>query len=186
MGGSSFPADASSYPVDVRAVKADDLDAVTKIYAHHVLHGTGTFELEPPDRTVIAARIAAVEAVGLPYLVGLDEAGVAGFAYAGPYRTRPAYRQKVEDSIYLRPDAVGRGVGTALLSALIAACEAWGARQVVAVIGDSANTASVRLHDACGFSYVGTLRSVGWKHGRWLDTVIMQRALGPGDASPPG
>ena len=169
----------------VRDVERGDVDAVSGIYAHHVMHGTGTFELVAPTVAEMADRIAAIVDAGLPFLVADAGGHITGFAYAGPYRSRPAYRQTVEDSIYLLPEASGRGVGTALLRALLPRCEAWGARQIVAVIGDSANEASVRLHAKCGFAHVGTLRSVGWKHGRWLDTVLMQRALGAGDGQPP-
>lgn len=164
-------------------VAAAEVEQVTAIYAHHVIHGTGTFELDPPSAQEMADRIAAVVDVGLPFLVARDATGVVGFAYAGPYRSRPAYRFTVEDSIYLSPQARGRGIGTALLTALLSRCERWGARQVIAVIGDSANVASVRVHEKCGFSHAGVLRSVGWKHGRWLDTVLMQRPLGAGDTA---
>jgi phosphinothricin acetyltransferase len=165
----------------IRDVTATDVAAVTDIYAHHVRHGTGTFELVPPAITEMASRITAVIEAQLPFLVAeYDDGAIVGFAYAGPYRPRPAYQRTVEDSIYLSPDAFGRGVGTQLLNALLHRCEAWGARQVIAVIGDSANVASVRLHEKCGFAVVGTFRAVGWKHNRWLDTVLMQRSLGLG------
>jgi L-amino acid N-acyltransferase YncA len=123
---------------------------------------------------------------GLPYLVAELEGKIAGYAYAVPYRTRPAYRHTVEDSVYVDPSAARRGVGRALLDALVGACTALGHRQMIAVIGDSANAASIRLHEACGFARAGLLPSVGFKHGRWVDSVLMQRALGPGDAVPPG
>lgn len=170
----------------IRPVEMRDVAAVTDVYAHNVLHGTGTFELDPPSADEMTDRIDAILGAGLPYLVADLDGAVAGFAYAGPYRTRPAYANTVEDSIYLSPDAFGRGLGTALLSAVLTASESWGARQVVAVIGDSDNRASVRLHEKCGFTHVGTLRSVGWKFDRWLDTVVMQRALGSGDGTAPG
>ena len=177
--------DTASVGLNVRDVTADDVAAVTEIYAHHVVHGTGTFELVPPSEREMADRVELIRDAALPYLVAEDASGVVGFAYAGPYRPRPAYAHTVEDSVYLRPQATGRGAGTALLTALIARCEQWGARQMIAVIGDSANHASVRLHDKCGFAMVGTFRSVGWKHDRWLDTVLMQRRLGDGHATPP-
>lgn len=176
---------ATSNEFSVRDVTTDDVDDVTAVYAHHVRHGTGTFELDAPTTEQMSGRIDDVVMSGRPFLVATGDSGVLGFAYAGPYRTRSAYRHTVEDSIYLAAEATGRGVGTALLEALLARCEAWGARQMVAVIGDSANVASVRLHEKCGFALVGTLRSVGWKHDRWLDTVVMQRALGAGATLPP-
>lgn len=176
--------DASS-AMTVRPVTAADVDAVTAIYAHHVSYGTGTFELVAPDSAEIAARIGAVTDAGLPYLVGVEVGAVVGFAYAGPYRLRPAYRFTVEDSVYLRPDATGRGVGTRLLEEVVGVCESLGLRQMIAVIGGSDNRASIRTHDKCGFGIVGTFRDVGWKHSRWVDTVLMQRALGAGGSSPP-
>jgi len=163
---------------ELRPVLPHDVTAVRDIYAHHVLHGTGTFELTPPDEAEMAARIDAVTAAGLPFLVATDSGGVLGFAYAGPYRPRPAYRFTVEDSIYLRPEATGSGLGGRLLQAVLGRCEEQGVRQVIAVIGDSANVASVRTHEKCGFVHVGTFRAVGWKFDRWLDTVLMQRGLG--------
>jgi len=166
----------------LRPASTADVPALTQIYAHHVLNGTGTFEVEPPDEGEMAARFDAVTATSLPYLVATDGGDVVGFAYAGPYRPRPAYRFTVEDSIYLDPNATGRGLGTRLLSDLLHRCERLGIRQVIAVIGDSDNTTSIRLHDKCGFDHVGTLRDVGWKHGRWLDTVLMQRTLSATDA----
>ena len=176
---------AASAPTDLRPITDGDLTAVTAIYAHHVLHGTGTFELEPPDDAEMARRIEAVTSLALPFLVAVEQGTVVGFAYAGRYRPRPAYQHTVEDSIYLSPEAGGRGVGTRLLTEVLGRCEDAGVRQVIAVIGDSANEASVRTHARCGFDVVGTFRDVGWKHGRWLDTVLMQRSLGPGAGSPP-
>jgi phosphinothricin acetyltransferase len=170
----------------IRPIEARDVEAVAGIYAHNVLHGTGTFELDPPSTDEMTDRIDTILAAGLPYLVADLDGVVAGFAYAGSYRTRPAYANTIEDSIYLSPEAFGRRIGTGLLTAVLTASESWGARQVVAVIGDSDNRASIRLHEKCGFTQVGTLRSVGWKFDRWLDTVIMQRALGPSDGSPAG
>jgi phosphinothricin acetyltransferase len=173
--------------VAIRPAAEADVAAITAIYAHHVRHGTGSFETDPPDAAEIRTRWDAIRDAGLPYLVAVDPAGsVLGFAYAGPYRTRVAYRDTVEDSVYVRHDAGGHGIGHALLADVIAACTALGRRQMVAVVGDSANTASVALHLRLGFRQVGVLRSVGYKHGRWLDTVLLQRSLGAGDGSRPG
>ena len=169
---------AESSGLRIRPVTGADLEAVTAIYAHDVVHGTGTFEIDPPSVAEMGDRVAAVTAAGLPYLVALLDVDVVGFAYAGTYRPRPAYRFTVEDSIYLRPDATGRGIGTQLLREVVHACESLQLRQMIAVIGDSDNVGSIRTHAKCGFEPVGTLRAVGWKHGRWLDTVLMQRSLG--------
>ena len=171
---------AESNELRIRPVTAADLDAVTAVYAHDVLHGTGTFEIVPPTVAEMSDRVAAVTAAGLPYLVAMLGDDLVGFAYAGSYRPRPAYRFTVEDSIYLRPDATGRGIGTRLLREVVQVCESLGLRQMIAVIGDSDNVGSVRTHAKCGFSPVGAFRAVGWKHGRWLDTVLMQRSLGAG------
>ena len=171
--------------IAIRPCRAADLAAVTAIYHHAVVHGTGSFELEPPDQTEMEARFARLAAAGYPALVACDGAEVIGYAYAGAYRDRPAYRFTVEDSIYLHPDHQGRGVGRALLDRLLAAAEASGYRQMVAVVGDSANRGSIRLHEAAGFTHLGVLRSCGWKGDRWLDVVFMQRALGSGDRLPP-
>ena len=162
-----------------------DVPAIAAIYAHAVETGRASFELEPPGVEAMRARRAALVASGHPYLVAELDGAVAGYAYAGPYRPRPAYRHTVENSVYVRPDRQGLGLGRRLLDALVADAEARGFRQMIAVIGDSANAASIRLHEAAGFAMVGTLKSVGRKHGVWLDTVLMQRALGPGDADPP-
>lgn len=170
---------------DIRPAVAGDLDAITAIYAHHVRHGSASFETEPPDGAEMTRRWSALRTGGYPYFVAAQAGAVLGYAYAGAYRTRPAYRDTVETSIYLRPDVVGAGLGSRLLAALIAACEQQGFRQMVAIVGDSANRASIRLHERHGFCLVGTLRSVGYKHGRWLDTVLLQRALGAGDSAPP-
>jgi len=166
--------------VELRPVTPLDVSAVRDIYAHHVLHGTGTFELTAPDEAEMAARIDAVTTAGLPFLVATESGDVRGFAYAGPYRPRPAYRFTVEDSIYLHPDATGRGIGAELLGDVLDRCEGLGIRQVIAVIGDSGNVASIRTHERCGFATIGTFRAVGWKFGRWVDTILMQRELGAG------
>ena len=162
-----------------------DLPAITAIYAHHVQHGTGSFELEPPTLDEMTTRRADVLRNGFAYLVAQDQGEVVGYAYVNYFRTRPAYRNTVENSIYVRNDQRGRGVGRQLLRALLERCELAGVRQVLAVIGDSANTGSIALHASCGFRFAGTLRSTGWKFERWLDTVIMQKDLGEGDRSPP-
>lgn len=170
----------------LRTATHADLAQITAIYAHHVLHGLASFEVDPPDETEMRRRFDAIVAGGFPYFVAEADGRVLGYAYAGPYRTRPAYRYSVEDSIYLAPDAVGRGLGKRLLLALIDACERRGYRQMLAVIGDSANAASIELHRACGFAQVGLLPSIGFKFGRWVDSVLMQRALGEGDRTAPG
>ncbi|MFN3837654.1 MAG: GNAT family N-acetyltransferase [Brevundimonas sp.] len=169
----------------VRDARPDDIAAITVIYAESVANGRGTFELEPPDETEMAARFAAVEALGLPRLIVEIDGRVAGYAYAGPFRTRQAYRYMVEDSIYVAPWARGNGVAGALLDGLIARCEAMSLRQMVAVIGDSENTGSVALHRTRGFADAGVFKAAGWKHDDWRDVVFMQKALGPGgDAAP--
>jgi phosphinothricin acetyltransferase len=169
----------------VRAATAEDVAAIAGIYAHHVAHGLGTFEETPPDAAQMAERLAAVESRGLPWLVAEAGDALLGYAYAGPYNLRAAYRHTVEDSVYVAPDQAGRGVGRALLHGLLGRCEAIGVRQVIAVIGDSANVASIGLHRAMGFEMRGLAQSVGYKHGRWVDIVWMQRALGPGADAPP-
>jgi L-amino acid N-acyltransferase YncA len=169
----------------VRPSRADDLAAITDIYAHHVGHGSASFEEVPPDRAELARRREDVLQRGLPHLVAEIDGVVAGYAYAGLYRTRSAYRFTVEDSIYVRHDCGRRGVGRVLLPALILACEQAGFRQMIAVIGDSGNAASIGLHAAFGFTHAGVLRSVGFKFGRWIDCVLMQRPLGLGDSDLP-
>jgi L-amino acid N-acyltransferase YncA len=169
----------------IRGAMADDADALAAIYGHHVLHGFGTFEEEPPTPAEMARRLGAVTAAGLPYLVAEDKGRVRGFAYAAPFRPRAAYRYTVEDSVYIAPDAIGTGVGRAVLSAVIDACETLGARQMVAVIGDSGNAASIGLHTALGFSHQGVGKGFGFKHGRWVDIVWMQKALNGGDNALP-
>ena len=164
----------------VRAATAGDTAALQAIYAHHVEHGFGTFEETPPSVEEMGARREAVEALGLPYLVAEDEGGrVIGFAYAGLFRTRSAYRFTCEDSVYVAPDAMGRGVGKALLAAVIEGARAAGYKQLVAVIGDSLNGGSIGLHGALGFRPMGSLQRVGFKRGRWLDVVMMQLELAP-------
>ncbi|KMO37432.1 GCN5 family acetyltransferase [Methylobacterium variabile] len=171
--------------VVLRPCTDEDLAAVTAIYAHAVATGRASFELAPPGEAEMRQRRAALVAGGYPYLVAERDGAVVAYAYAGPYRTRPAYRNTVETSVYVSPDMAGRGLGRRLLERLIAEATASGFRQMVAVIGDSDNAASIGLHAALGFHHVGVLRAVGWKHGTWLDTVLMQRALGPGDGVPP-
>jgi L-amino acid N-acyltransferase YncA len=169
----------------VRASEERDLAAITAIYSHHVLHGLATFEIDPPDAAEMARRRAQVLAQGLPYLVAELDGRVIGYAYAAPYRARPAYRFTLEDSIYVDPGAVGRGAGRLLLERLIADCTRAGYRQMIAVIGDSDNAASIGVHAACGFKPAGSLQSVGFKFGRWVDSVTMQRELGEGRRSLP-
>lgn len=164
---------------------ASHIPAIQGIYAHWVRTGLASFEEIPPDAAELDRRRREIQSKGLPYLAALHGGTLLGYAYAGPYRTRPAYRHTVEDSVYVAPDAHGKGVGRRLLGRLIASAEARGLRQMVAVIGDSANQPSIRLHQALGFARIGVLRSVGFKHGRWVDSVLMQRALGPGDGAPP-
>ncbi|MBL8572189.1 MAG: N-acetyltransferase [Hyphomicrobiaceae bacterium] len=178
--------------ITIRASLDADLPAIRDIYAHAVAFGTASFELEPPDLAEMARRRETLLAGGFPYLVAVlsddlagPEAGpaapatrVVGYAYAGPYRPRPAYRNTLEDSIYIAPDMGGQGIGRRLLDALVAEGTRRGFRQMIAVIGDSANHASIRLHAAAGFDMIGTLRAVGFKHGRWLDSVLMQKPLG--------
>ncbi|MFN8759385.1 MAG: GNAT family N-acetyltransferase [Tagaea sp.] len=164
----------------LRAAVDADLPAIQAIYAHHVLHGLGTFEETPPDLAEIAARRKAVVEKGLPWLVADAGGEILGYAYAGPFRPRSAYRFAVEDSIYVAPSAARRGVGKALLAELLTRCAAWGARQMVAVIGDSGNAGSIGVHSALGFANMGKIAGVGFKHGRWVDVVIMQKALGDG------
>ena len=172
-------------PPNIRPVEPDDLPTIQDIYAHHVLHGTASWELVPPDVSEMQRRCEALLAEGFPYLVAEAEGTVLGYAYAGPYRPRPAYRFTVENSIYLAPASQRRGIGRRLMQRLITACEERGFRQMIAVIGDSANAGSVGLHRACGFQMIGTHPSVGLKFGRWLDTVMMQLPLGAGGSNVP-
>jgi phosphinothricin acetyltransferase len=162
-----------------------DVAAITAIYAHHVLHGTGTFETTPPTEPDMAGRRADVLAKGLPYLVIEDSDGVLGFAYCNWFKPRPAYRYSAEDSIYLAPAAQGRGLGRLLLEELMARAERAGVRKLIAVIGDSSNKGSVGVHTACGFQPVGVLANCGWKFDRWLDVVLMDRVVGSGSSQAP-
>lgn len=169
----------------IRPSTEQDMPAVTAIYAHHVRHGTGTFELEPPSLADMLARRAEVLAHSLPWLVAEVGGQVCGYAYCNWFRPRPAYRFAAEDSIYLASDAAGRGLGRALLAELAATAERAGMRKLIAVIGDSGNEASIGLHRCCGFHHAGTLTATGWKFGRWLDTVLMEKSLGAGDTTSP-
>lgn len=171
--------------VHIRPSHEADLPAITAIYAHHVLHGTGTFETVPPTLQEMTARRAEVLGRGLPWLVAEQDGRVLGYAYCNWFKPRPAYRFSAEDSIYVAHDAPRRGIGRALLHALCDAAQAAGVRRLIAVIGDSANAGSIGVHRSLGFEVTGTLRSCGWKFDRWLDVVMMDRALGDGDASPP-
>ena len=171
--------------VEIRPATPDDLDAVWAIYAHHVLKGLASFEEVPPPREEIARRFKEVTGTGLPWIVAQYGDTLAGYGYCSLYRTRSAYRYSLEDSIYVRHDMHGQGIGKGLLTELIRRCEGLGYRQLIAVIGDSANAASINLHASAGFLRSGTLRSVGFKFGRWVDSVIMQRPLGRGDATKP-
>ena len=170
----------------IRASRDGDLAAVTTIYAHHVLHGTGTFETEPPSEADMSARRADVLAKRLPWLVAEDDQGrILGFAYCNWFKPRPAYRFSAEDSIYLAEGTQGHGLGQRLLAALMQEAQAAGVRRLLAVIGDSANTASIGVHRKLGFSHVGVLQACGWKFGRWLDVVLMDIPLGDGSSSAP-
>jgi len=170
----------------IRPVEASDIPAIACIYAHAVEHGTASFELEPPDENEMGRRMRELTGNGFPFIVAEVDGVLAGYAYAGPYRARPAYRLTVEDSVYIALHMQRRGVGRALLGALIDAAAARNFRQMIAVIGDSPRQApSVALHAALGFRRVGILDNVGFKHGRWLDSLLMQRALGDGAATPP-
>ncbi|MEI9422684.1 GNAT family N-acetyltransferase [Mesorhizobium sp. Cs1299R1N1] len=170
----------------IRPATPVDLDTITGIYADAVANGTASYELEPPSRAEMGARFATLAAGGFPYLVAEKDDAVLGYAYAGPFRPRPAYRFIVEDSVYVAPDAKGQGVGLKLMQSLVAAAKAAGFRQIVAVIGDGhADSASVRLHEKLGFRHSGRLEGSGYKHGRWLDTVFMQLSLNGGASVPP-
>ena len=169
----------------IRPSTAADLPAITAIYAWNVRHGTGTFELEAPDDAEMARRRDDVLDKGLPWLVAERAGLLLGYAYANHFRPRPAYRYCLEDSIYLAPQAQRQGVGRVLLAELLARCEAAGARQMLAVIGDSTNLGSIGVHRTLGFVHTGTMQAAGWKFGRWLDVVIMQKSLGPGASTAP-
>jgi L-amino acid N-acyltransferase YncA len=161
------------------------IPVIHRIYAHWVLHGLASFEEVPPDAAEMDRRRLSVQELKLPYLVAEHDGDVLGFAYAGPYRPRSGYRFTVEDSVYVAPGAHGKGIGRRLLSEVVARAEALGRLQMLAIIGDSGNAPSIGLHAALGFRQIGTMRSVGFKFGRWVDTVIMQRALGSGDTTLP-
>ncbi len=163
--------------IQVRASQETDIDAITEIYTHHVRHGAGSFEIDAPDAVEMARRRLEVAGRGLPYFVAEKDNVVVGYAYAALYRTRVAYRFTVEDSVYVHPDHTGEGIGAALLSRVIDACREGGYRQIVAVIGDSENVASIRVHEKLGFQHAGVLRGVGFKFDRWIDTVLMQLPL---------
>ena len=183
MGSSG---DSGKKAIAIRAATEADMAAVQAIYAHHVLHGLASFEDEPPSVEEMKARREAVLARGLPYLVAEARGEILGYAYASSFRPRPGYRYTIEDSVYVRDGSLGLGLGASLLPELIRRCETGPARQMFAIIGDSANEASIALHRRFGFQMIGTCKSVGFKLGRWVDTVYMQRALGEGDATLPG
>jgi L-amino acid N-acyltransferase YncA len=172
--------------MQIRDATPADIAATQAIYAHHVLHGLGTFETAPPGVEEMQRRYAQITGDGFPYLVAEEPGRLLGYAYANHFRTRAAYRNTVEDSIYIAAEAMGRGVGTRLLNALIERCTALGLRQMLAVIGDSANAGSIGVHRGCSFEHTGVMKAVGRKFDRWVDVVIMQRALGAGSDTPPG
>jgi phosphinothricin acetyltransferase len=172
--------------IEIRPATPEDIEGVHAIYAHEVARGTASFELVPPDIEEIRRRFQSLKDGGYPYLVAVGENdAVVGYAYAGPYRTRPGYRFSVENSVYVAEGAQRRGIATRLLDAIITECELLGFRQMVAIIGDSAHLASIELHRKAGFRLVGNIENVGYKFERWLDSVIMQRALGPGATTAP-
>ena len=172
--------------MELRDATPGDVAAIREIYAHHVLHGLASFEETPPDADEMRSRFSSVTAAGLPWLVAIEGGAVLGYGYCTLYRTRSAYRFSLEDSVYVRQDSHRKGIGRAVLFELIRRCESLGYRQLIAVIGDSTHMPSIGVHAAAGFVRVGTIRSVGYKFGRWVDTVIMQRPLGLGDGTPPG
>jgi len=169
----------------IRPSQTLDISQITAIYAHHVVHGTGTFEVDAPNEQDMAQRRADVLSKGLPYLVAVQDDQVLGYAYCNWFKPRPAYRFSAEDSIYLAPDAAGSGLGKTLLAELCSQAERAGVRKMIAVIGDSANLGSIGVHRSAGFAHVGTLASCGWKFERWLDVVLMDKALGAGDSITP-
>lgn len=171
--------------IRIRPSAPGDIASIRAIYAHAVTHGTASFELTPPEEAEMARRRAVLIETGFPYLVAETAGAVVGYAYAGPFRPRPAYRWTVEDSVYVAPDMHRAGVGRLLLRELISACEALGFRQMIAVIGGNAAEGSIRLHRALGFREAGRFPAIGFKHGEWQDSVLMQRALGDGDSTPP-
>ena len=171
--------------VTVRPAARADIPAITRIYGHSVEHGTASFELSAPDEAEMTRRFNELTTNGFPYLVAAVDGAVVGYAYAGPYRTRPAYRFTVENSVYVAHDSHRRGVGKLLLQALIEAYTEKGFRLMVAVIGDSNQAASIGLHEAAGFKHAGVFENIGYKFDRWLDNILMQRALGPGASKPP-
>ncbi|MGH7078203.1 MAG: GNAT family N-acetyltransferase [Acetobacteraceae bacterium] len=175
-----------SETIEIRAGVESEVAAIAAIYAHHVQTGTASFETEAPGEDEMRRRRKAVVERGFPYVVADVSGEVLGYAYAGPYRARPAYRNTVENSVYVRPDAMRRGIGRMLLGRIVKECAERGFRQMIAIVGDSDNLASICLHERAGFRRVGVLQSVGWKHGRWLDTVLLQRELGEGDRQPSG
>jgi L-amino acid N-acyltransferase YncA len=169
----------------IRDSQSSDIVQITDIYRHHVLHGTGTFEVDPPSQADMIARRDDVLSKGLPYLVVVEGEQVLGYAYCNWFKPRPAYRFSAEDSIYLAPNAVGAGLGRLLLHELSIRAEGAGVRKLIAVIGDSANAASIGVHRSAGFADAGVLKSCGWKFDKWLDVVLMDKALGSGDATAP-
>ncbi len=181
----TFDYNVSIFMTIIRPSQPEDIPAISAIYTHHVLHGTGTFEIDPPSLADMANRRADVLAKGLPYLVVSAGDKVLGFAYCNWFKPRPAYRFSAEDSIYLAPDAHGQGLGRLLLTELAAQAEKAGVRKLIAVIGDSANTGSIGVHRSVGFSHVGILKSCGWKFDQWRDVVMMDKALGWGDTNAP-
>ena len=168
----------------IRPSRDEDIAAITAIYAHHVLNGTGTFEIDPPSVADMTSRRADVLAKGLPFIVAEEAGQVIGYAYCTWFKPRPAYRFSAEDSIYLAPGVHGKGIGRALLAELAAQAERVGIRKLIAVIGDSSNAGSIGVHRSLGFEHVGILKSCGWKFDQWLDVVLMEKALGPGDSTP--
>ena len=171
--------------ITTRAAVIADLPVITEIYAEQVTNGTATFEVVPPDTAEMTRRYSALTEDGYPWFVAEQGGEIIGYSYAGPYRARPGYRNTVEDSVYLAQSARGQGIGGRLLRLVIDECTGRGFRQMIAVIGDAENVASIRLHKAAGFALAGTLKDVGFKHGRWLDSILMQRALGAGALRPP-
>jgi phosphinothricin acetyltransferase len=171
--------------ISIRGAGPNDIPGITQIYAEAVMHGTASFEIEPPDEAEMARRCQTLRADRFPYMVATHDGAVVGYAYAGPYRSRPAYKWTVEDSIYVSTGFHRKGIGSILLRSIVRQSAILGFRQMIAVIGDSAQTASIALHEKAGFAMIGTLRSVGFKHGKWLDTPLMQLALGDGDRTLP-